>query len=49
MKFQRQKGQWLFTVCGLGLQRQFEHFSDGVSWVFTTKAAAACAADMEKN
>lgn len=49
MKFQRHNGQWIFTVCGLGLQRPFMNFSEGVSWVFTTKAAAACAADMERN
>lgn len=48
MKFQCIDGKYLFTVCGLGLQQCFTSFSSGVEWVFTTKNAAACAAEMEK-
>lgn len=48
MKFQLINGKYVFTVCGLGLQQPFTSFKAGVEWVFTTKTAAACAADMEK-
>lgn len=47
MKFRYQNEMYLFTVCGLGLQKSFADFSEGVQWAFTQKMAASCAAEME--
>lgn len=49
MKFQRINGLYIFTISGLGLQQPFTSFKAGVEWVFTTKTAAACAAEMERS